>query len=640
MATLDPNFTLELTTIKLVAGAAIDYSSMPLNPALPDASQLQVRWNVTTVYQGNSQSSGGTPVTVSTLSQTLQDEIQTLLITMYTVDAGAKTVTINAASTIEDQITFGNYYFPSAFNVGSSQPIVIRRDTNVTNANVVFSPGSRLTSELLNTSDAQMLNAIQEIVAFGDGNSSGGSEGTIDLGTYSIFDLGDVSPASGTGLLSYDTGTGLVTTGGAGSLVPAGGPEGREYLRKAGSGDGDVEWYDLTLDINAINTDIASNALNITTLQDKTQHQTADAASTVFTSSTDQVITFRRPLDPEPAPQGYSYWPRVLIKTGWNPGTDSGYPENGEPPSSGQGTNFYISGATQDFTPNTGYNNLWYNSSGCSDNRIWRGNFRPLNYHILRDNRDGTSDTLNASYNYTMLSSPGDQHDSVLGVTYGGATTVRLTKDGDFTIVGDLAAQNFDETSDATLKTYDVSENPDESTELVIAKVQAMVAAGEANAATASNLKFGAFSFNRDTTAQLTSHFYYGPTTQLLTAHGLGLMKGRAVNVPAVPAEPDTTNPDGSIVPGTPEVPALPATETASVTSLSGLAIKCSAQLKDGQDLLSTAVTAIDDYLTDELLPWLVTLEGRVTALEGGPSPQPGPPTISPPIVVPPVASV
>ena len=215
-----------------------------------------------------------------------------------------------------------------------------------------------------------------------------------------------------------------------------------------------------------------------------------------------------------------------------------------------------------------------------------------------------------------------------------------LTRDGDFTITGDLAAQNFDETSDATLKTYDVNENPDESTELVIAKVQAMVAAGEANAATASDLKFGAFSFNRDTTAELTPNFYYGPTTQLLTAHGLGLMKGRAVNVPAVPAEPDTTNPDGSIVPGTPEVPALPATETASVTSLSGLAIKCSAQLKDGQDLLSTAVTAIDDYLTDELLPWIVILEGRVTALEGGPSPQPGPPTISPPIVVPPVASV
>ena len=284
MATLDPNFTLELTTIKLVAGAAIDYSSMPINPALPDASQLQVRWNVTTVYQGARQGDvpPGTAVTVSTLSQTLQDEIQTLLSTMYTVDAVAKTVTVNAASTIEDQITFGNYYFPSAFNVGSSQPIVIRRDTNVTNASVVFSPGSRLTSELLNTSDAQMLNAIQEIVAFGDGNSSGGgSGGTIDLDTYSIFDLGDVSASSGSGLLSYDTGTGLVTTGGAGSLVPAGGGT-HEYLRKSSNIDGVVEWYDLSVDINGINTDIASNSSAITTLQDKTQNQTATTSATNF----------------------------------------------------------------------------------------------------------------------------------------------------------------------------------------------------------------------------------------------------------------------------------------------------------------------------------------------------------------------
>lgn len=288
MATLDPNFTLELTHITL-GNRVFSYASMPLNPALPDASQIQVRWNVTTVYQGNPQTSGGTPVTVSTLSQTLQDEIQTLLGTMYVVDAVAKTVTINADSTIVDQITFGNYYFPGTFLVSQVTPLVFRRDTNVTNPTVVFSPGSRLTSELLNTSDSQMLNAIQEIVAFGDGNSSGGgSGGTVDLGTYSIFDLGDVSAASGSGLLSYDTGTGLVTTGASGSLLPAGGGT-AEYLRKSSNVDGAVEWYDLNTELNAITGSIASNSTDITannsaitTLQDKTQNITATSAATTI----------------------------------------------------------------------------------------------------------------------------------------------------------------------------------------------------------------------------------------------------------------------------------------------------------------------------------------------------------------------
>ena len=282
MATLDPNFSLQDTHIYLPkdGSRAWSYDTIPLNDALPDAQQLHVRWNVTTVYQVAPQGSvGAIPVTVNTLTQSLQDSIQTLTPTMYTVDPTANTVTLSADAAIQDQITHTNYYFPNTFAVTSFQPIIIRRDTNVTNPIVTFSPGSRLSSELLNISDAQLLNSIQEVVAFGSDGGSGGDSGDVDLNTHSIFELGDVAPQSGNGLLSWD-GTEVIT-GGAGSLVPAGGLT-HYYLRKATNADGVVEWHNLDDDLETINTSIILNSHAITTLQGKTERQSHNNGTTSF----------------------------------------------------------------------------------------------------------------------------------------------------------------------------------------------------------------------------------------------------------------------------------------------------------------------------------------------------------------------
>tara|TARA_B110000858_G_scaffold170048_1_gene199603 strand:- start:813 stop:2852 length:2040 start_codon:yes stop_codon:yes gene_type:complete len=631
MATLDPNFTLELTHITL-GNRVFSYASMPLNPALPDASQIQVRWNVTTVYQGNPQTSGGTPVTVSDLSQTLQDEIQTLLGTMYVVDAVAKTVTINADSTIVDQITFGNYYFPGTFLVSQVTPLVLRRDTNVTNPTVVFSPGSRLTSELLNTSDSQMLNAIQEIVAFGDGNSSGGgSGGTVDLGTYSIFDLGDVSAASGSGLLSYDTGTGLVTTGASGSLLPAGGGT-AEYLRKSSNVDGAVEWYDLNTELNTITGSIASNGSAITTLQDKTQNITASPDDTVIAgniSATGVGGTVKAELfefkgnnlngflflgststTPNSSANNYkiqafpsstatadqrniwrlnsSGW--VYMFNRWQANGEDLYnhPRLFQNPNqysqNVQGTHNSVGDAS--YILNRGGGGF-YQAMLSSHNRIYSNNPGTTAYTNSKLNYVHLRDDLNGQYNYTMMTSPGDHHSNAFSVIKNSSTIFSVNKTaGSVYSGGSMTATDFLESSDGTLKTYVPSQNPVETTTTVIDKIQAIVNTGEA----ASPPIFGAFEYNSN-----PGTYYYGPTTQALAAHGLELIKGPDVNVPGEEAQAADTRTDGAAdVPATPAVPAVPATQTLSVVSLSGLAIKCSAQLKDITDGQNTRITALE----------------------------------------------
>lgn len=218
-----PQFESEPTlSVKYYESGTYTYDELTLLSALPDASQIEVRWDVNTVYGGAGQT--GTIYNVDDLDSVVQQEIKTLTLnTQFTIDQSSNTVTIIPAA-IEDQAittSSGTFYYPSTFSISSSQFLEIRRATDITYRVVDFQPGSRLTSENLNLANSQVFNAIQELTEFGFGGQ-GGSITDIDLSNSSVTDLGDVTFNTGvTGLVQWNSATQqMENSGSADGLVP------------------------------------------------------------------------------------------------------------------------------------------------------------------------------------------------------------------------------------------------------------------------------------------------------------------------------------------------------------------------------------------------------------------------------------
>lgn len=285
--------TLSVVYTQAQAGQEYDYSGLSLIDALTDASQVQVRWNVTTVYIGGVEGVG-TAQPVNELPVATQEAIYVLdETTQYTVDPDGDTITIIPAGIENQSVTVGSstYYYPASFTITPAQNLELRRSTDVTTKVVNFQPGGRLTAEQLNLSTSQSFNAIQELTQFGIGSS--GSIGDVDLSLSSINDLGDVN-LTVNGLLGWDGAT--VTSGTAsGTLVPDPSiAQGGMVLSKKDSpytGD-PIEWkFANTDDIlyagtgTYLTTIVGDMDTDVTNLESKTAGFTRNAGSVLTTFS-------------------------------------------------------------------------------------------------------------------------------------------------------------------------------------------------------------------------------------------------------------------------------------------------------------------------------------------------------------------
>jgi hypothetical protein len=232
--------------------------------------------------------------------------------------------------------------------------------------------------------------------------------------------------------------------------------------------------------------------------------------------------------------------------------------------------------------------------------------------HYLINGRANRSMWRTSNKDYTYVLAPGDVSGQVFQATKdinGTARTIfNVDDDGNGFFRGNVTANGvFIEGSDATTKTYVPGQDPSGS---VIDKVQSLTT-------------LGAFEYNDQ-----PGVYHYGPTTQDLAAVGLDIAKGVNVNVPAGPTEDptDETAASGGSV-------AEASTQTIETISMTGLLTKAAAELKDLNDGLETAVTEIDDYITNDLTPFLTNLNDRIAALEAG-TPGPAPGTMPDPPVI------
>lgn len=296
MATFDST-NIEFTFVAPPAAGQYSYAGMPLSTTVPVGSQLQVRWDILTVYAGNTEGNGGTATIVSDLPIEVQEAIHILPESLYTVDTDKQTIALAVLSDTAivnptgQQITY--YRPPSGVSYPSAtEPIRIRRSTDINLPVVTFTPGSRLTAGLLNASATQLLHASQELTAFttSGGSSGSGNTGPLDLSGNTIGQLGNVTTTT-SGVLQYDSGTQAVTTGSisGGGLVPLGtGLNTNHYLRKASSAAGDYEFFDLGASLVGINNSISANGSAINAINTTLAYQSVAASP----SPPDGITTF------------------------------------------------------------------------------------------------------------------------------------------------------------------------------------------------------------------------------------------------------------------------------------------------------------------------------------------------------------
>ena len=281
MATFDST-NIQFTYV--VPAASYSYSGMPLSEALPEASQVQVRFEETLVYVDGTEGSGAAAVAVSDLPVQIQELIRVLPDSMYVLDKDNDSVTVSALGDTEIVIPASttSYFRPAAAAISGTTPLVLRRSTDIDDAVVTYAPGSRLTSNMLNASTVQLLHASQELTAFGVAGSGGSASTTPDLSGNVLWDIGNVDAPTGNGPITWD-GSSFVT-GSSGTFVPNGGAE-HNILRKATAADGSLEWYDLeTNTIAPINTAIGNMGAQVTALEDKTAKQTRTSPGGVPTT--------------------------------------------------------------------------------------------------------------------------------------------------------------------------------------------------------------------------------------------------------------------------------------------------------------------------------------------------------------------
>ena len=297
MPQFDSDPILEIQYNGETTGQEYDYSGLSLLDSIQDSAQLDVRWSTTYVYTASN--NGGTQIPVSQLTEAAQQSIYSLdLDTQFTVNADTKLVTLDTAQIINQPVVAdgATYYYPNAFAVTPAQNVTIRRSTDITARSVDFQPGSRLTAELLNTSNTQLFNAVQELTQFGTSSVVGGNA---DLSTSSVNDLGDVNMTV-TGLAFWDNSTQQLTSGGAagGTLVPdpTAAADGMALLKNVPALSGnEITWQYITYgDVRnpqntntSLSTFISDTANDILDLELKTAGFTRDAinSATEFTDA-------------------------------------------------------------------------------------------------------------------------------------------------------------------------------------------------------------------------------------------------------------------------------------------------------------------------------------------------------------------
>lgn len=240
MAFIENSGTLEQVYQTLPTGTDLSYTNLSLNPALPDANQLVLIWQLSTVQDSN-----GASISLASQSDAFVRAAQEIQTSLYSVEVDDKNIDASLVGGSTFDVAGSTYTRPAliATNV-AAQPIIIRRSTNVTSPVVSYQPGARLTSDMLNTSEAQTLNAIQELTAFAAPVSGSSGGGAVDPSEINITQLDGVDLTS-TGIANWDSTTGILSSTGAGNLVPQSGNNTNTpgtFLKQDGVNDGDIKF--------------------------------------------------------------------------------------------------------------------------------------------------------------------------------------------------------------------------------------------------------------------------------------------------------------------------------------------------------------------------------------------------------------
>ena len=155
------------------------YSGVELSALTPDSDQLQVLWVFDSIKQN------GAVVTEDQLEADLKNDLLQIPSTEYVVDSVTKNITIDLSG-FSRMVDGDLYEWPEAWTPTAEEPLIIRRATEIDNPDVIFQPGSRLTSAQLNKAVQQNFLAVQEL--YGQ-----------FLGTDNILEKGTVGPQGPTG---------------------------------------------------------------------------------------------------------------------------------------------------------------------------------------------------------------------------------------------------------------------------------------------------------------------------------------------------------------------------------------------------------------------------------------------------------
>lgn len=155
------------------------YSGVELSALTPDSDQLQVLWVFDSIKQN------GAVVTEDQLEADLKNDLLEIPSTEYVVDSVTKNITMDLSG-FSRMVDGDLYEWPAAWTPTAEEPLILRRATEIDNPDVIFQPGSRLTSAQLNKAVQQNFLAVQEL--YGQ-----------FLGTDNILEKGTVGPQGPTG---------------------------------------------------------------------------------------------------------------------------------------------------------------------------------------------------------------------------------------------------------------------------------------------------------------------------------------------------------------------------------------------------------------------------------------------------------